>query len=124
MWGAHLRKHLVQPLQGSMQVHFNPAGGAGHILTVVFSTPTLDKAHADGTHLSELVDDLETVVDGLGEKLSKQLVVEDFEAAATGNLANGGGVEAMLEVAVTALHEYAAVTQTLCIHLPTHIVKM
>lgn len=64
------------------------------------------------------------MVDGLGEKLSKQLVVKDFEAAAAGDLADGGGVEAMLEIAVTALHEDAAVTQTLCVHLPTHIVQM
>lgn len=84
----------------------------------------LDEAHADGAHFGELVDDLEAVVDRLGEKLSEQLVVEDLEAAAAGDLAHGGGVEAMLEVTVTALHEDAAVTQTLCINLPSHVVQM
>lgn len=64
------------------------------------------------------------MIDGLGEKLSKQLVVEDLQAAAAGDLADGGGVEAMLEVAVAALHKDAAVAQTLCINLPTHIVQM
>lgn len=30
--GAHLREHLVQPLQGAVQVQLDPAGGAGHRL--------------------------------------------------------------------------------------------
>lgn len=30
--GAHLRQHLVQPLQGAVQVQLDPAGGAGHCL--------------------------------------------------------------------------------------------
>lgn len=32
VWGAHLREHLVQPLQGAVQVQLDPAGGAGHCL--------------------------------------------------------------------------------------------
>lgn len=32
-WGAHLCEHLVQPLQGAVQVQLNPAGGAGHCLS-------------------------------------------------------------------------------------------
>lgn len=41
VWGTHLCKDFIQPLQRPMQMHFNPAGGAGHILTVVFSSPAL-----------------------------------------------------------------------------------
>lgn len=41
MRGAHLREDLVQPLERPVQMYLNPAGGAGHILTVVFSTPSL-----------------------------------------------------------------------------------
>lgn len=107
-----------------MQMNLNPAGGAGHILTVVFSTPALNKAHADGTHFSELIDDLKAVVNGLGEELGKQLVVEDLEAAATGDLTHGCGVEAMLEITVAALDEDTAVAQTLCVHLTTYIVQV
>lgn len=84
----------------------------------------LDKAHADGAHLGELVDHLEAVVDGLGEQLRKELVVEDLQAAAAGDLANGGGVEAVLEVAVAALHEHAAVAQALGVHLAAHVIQV
>lgn len=84
----------------------------------------LDEAHADGAHLGELVDDLEAVVDGLGEQLGEQLVVEDLEAAAARDLAHGGGVEAMLEVAVAALDEDAAVAQALGVHLAAHVVQV
>lgn len=121
---AHLREDFVQPLQGPVQMYLDPTGGAGHILTVVFCTPTLNKAHADGTHLGELVDDLKAVVDRLGEELSKQLVVEDLEAAAAGDLAHGGGVEAVLKIAVAALDEDAAVAQALGVHLSAHVVQV
>lgn len=107
-----------------MEMHLNPAGGAGHILPMVFSTPSLNETHADGAHLSELIDHLEAMVHGLGEELSKQLVVKDLEAAATGDLTHSCGVEAMLEVAVTALDKDTAVTQTLCVHLATYIIQV
>lgn len=64
------------------------------------------------------------MVDGLSEQLSKQLVVEDLQAAATGDLTDSGRVEAMLEVTVPALDEDAAVTQALSIHLPAHVVQV
>lgn len=46
-----------------MQVHFDPAGGAGDVLSVVLGSPALDKAHPNSTHLSKLIDGLEAVVD-------------------------------------------------------------
>lgn len=64
------------------------------------------------------------MVDGLGEELRKQLVVKDLEAAAAGDLAHGGGVEAVLEIAVAALDEDAAVAQTLGVHLAAHVVQV
>lgn len=84
----------------------------------------LHKAHANSAHFSELVDDLEAMVDRLGEELSKQLVVKNLEAAAAGDLTDGGGVEAVLEITVTALDEDAAVTQTLCVHLASNIIQV
>ena len=69
----------------------------------------LDEAHPDGAHLGELVHRLETVVDGLGQQLGKLLVVEDLEATAAGDLAHGGGVEAVVVVAVATLDKDAGV---------------
>ena len=40
---AHLGENLIQPLQGAVQVDLNPAGGAGHVLTVVLGTPALKR---------------------------------------------------------------------------------
>lgn len=84
----------------------------------------LNEAHADGTHLSELIDDLKAVVNRLGEELGKQLVVKDLEAAAAGDFTHSGGVEAVLEVTVPALDEDAAVAQALGVHLAAYIVKV
>jgi hypothetical protein len=62
------------------------------------------------------------MVDRLSQKLSKLLIVKNFQAAAARNLTDGGGMKAVMEVAVPALYKYAAVTETLSIHLPTNVV--
>lgn len=64
------------------------------------------------------------MVDRLGQKLGELLVVEDLEATAAGDLADSGGVEAVVVVTVTALHKDAGVTEALCVHLPTNIVQV
>lgn len=43
MGGSHLGEHLIQPLQGTVQVNLNPAGCAGHVLPVVLCSPSLEK---------------------------------------------------------------------------------
>lgn len=102
----------------------NPAGGASDILAMIFCTPTLYKTHANGAHLSKLIDGFKAVVHRLGQKLSKLLVVKDLQAAATGDLANRRRVEAVVIVAVSTLHKDAAVTKALGIHFTSNIVKM
>lgn len=84
----------------------------------------LNEAHPDGAHFGELIDGFEAVVDGLGEQLCKLLVVENFQATFPGNLADGGGVEAMVVVTVTTLDEDAAVTQALRVHLPSNVIQV
>lgn len=64
------------------------------------------------------------MVDGLSQELGEQLVVKYFEAAATGNLADGSGMEAMLEVTVAALDKDAAVAEALGVHLTAHIIQV
>lgn len=124
VWGAHLSQNFVQPLQRSMKVDLNPAGRACDILAMVLGSPALDKTHPDGAHLGQLVDNFKSMVHRLGEQLSEQLVVEDLEAAAAGDLADSGWVEAVLIVAVPALHEDAAVTHTLGIDLSPDVVQV
>ena len=82
----------------------------------------LDKAHSNGTHLGELIHSLESMVDWLSQKLSKLLIAKNLEAAAAGDLTDGGGMEAMVKVAVPTLNKDAAVTKTLSVHLPTNVV--
>lgn len=86
--------------------------------------PYFNKAHSNSTHLGQLIHHFKTVIDWLGKQLGKELVVEDFEATATGNLADSGWVETMLVVTVAALHKNTAVTDTFSINLPTDVVKM
>lgn len=86
--------------------------------------PYLDKAHSDGAHLSKLINGLKAVVDWLGQKLSKLLVVENLETTSTGDLADSGGVEAVVVITVAALDKYAGVAKALRVHLPSHVVQV
>ena len=86
--------------------------------------PYFNKAHSNRTHLGQLIHHFETMIDWLGEQLGEELIVEDLEAAATGDLADSGWVETMLIVTVAALHKNTAVTDTFSIHFPTNVVKM
>lgn len=45
--GAHLCEHLVQPLQGPVQVQLDPAGGAGHCLS-----PGIDQRGTKGCEVN------------------------------------------------------------------------
>lgn len=86
--------------------------------------PYFNKTHSNSTHLGQLIHHFEAVIDWLGKQLSKELVVEDLEAAATGDLADCGWVETVLVVTVAALHKNTAVTDTFRVNLPTDVVKM
>lgn len=107
-----------------MQVYLNPARGTSDILPMVFGSPALHKAHAYGAHFGEFIDGLETMVHRLCQQLSKFLVVENFQAAPTGNLADGSGMKSMVVIAVPTLHEDAAVTQAFGIHLSSNVIKV
>ena len=52
------------------------------------------------------------------------LVVEYLEAAAGRDFADGGGVEAVVVVAVPRLHEDCRVREALGVHLPAHVVEV
>lgn len=64
------------------------------------------------------------MVNWLSKQLGEELVVEDLKAAAAGDLADSGWVEAMLIVTIAALHKNTAVTDTFSINFPADIVKM
>lgn len=107
-----------------MKVNLNPTWGTGHILPVIFCSPALDKTHSNGAHFGELIYCLKPMIDRLGQKLSKLLIVKNFEAAAARNLTDSGGMKAVMKVAVPTLYKYAAVTETFCIHLSANIVQV
>lgn len=83
-----------------------------------------NKAHPDGTHLGKLIYHLKAVINRLGKQLGKELVVENLQAAATGDLADSCWVEAMLIVTVAALHKNAAVTHALSIYLSSNVIEV
>lgn len=64
------------------------------------------------------------MVDWLRQKLRKLLVVENLEAASTGDLADSGGVEAVVVITVTALDKNAGIAEALRVHLPSHVVQV
>lgn len=84
----------------------------------------LYKTHPESAHLSKLIHCLKAMVHGLSQELSKLLIIENLQAAATGDFADCGGMEPVVVVAVPTLHKDAAVTQTFSVHLPTNVVEM
>lgn len=84
----------------------------------------LHEAHSNGAHFGEFIHRLEPVVHRLCQELGKLLVVEDFQAAPAGDLADSSRMEAMVVVAVPTLHEDAAVTEAFCIYLSSHVIKV
>lgn len=86
--------------------------------------PYFNKAHSNSTHLGQLIHHFKAMIDWLGKQLGEELVVEDLQAAATGDLADRGWVKTMLVVTVAALHKNTAVTDTFGINLPTDVVKV
>lgn len=122
--GAHLRQHLVEPLQGPVQVDLDPARRRRHVLSVVLRPPALHERHPDSAHLGQLVHRLEAVVHALGQQLRELPVVEDLQRAAGRNLAHGRRMEAVMVIAVTTLHEYRSVRQTFRVHFPPYVIQM
>lgn len=84
----------------------------------------LYKTHPESAHLRKLIHRLKAVVHGLSQKLSKLLIIENLQTAATGDFADRGGMEPVVVVAVPTLHKDAAVAQTFSVHLPTNVVEM
>ena len=64
------------------------------------------------------------MVDRLSEKSGEFLIIENFQAAAWGDLANSSGVEAVVVVTVPGLDKYSGVTQTLGVHFSPHVVQV
>lgn len=121
---THLGKNFIQPLERAMQMYLNPAGGASNILPVVLGAPALHEAHSNSAHFGEFVHGLKAMVHGLRQQLSKLLIVENFQAAPAGDLADSGRMEAVMVVAVPALHKDAAVAQALGIHFSSNVVQV
>jgi hypothetical protein len=75
----------------------------------------------DCAHFGEIVDGFESVVDGLSEEGRELTVVEDLQRAPRRDLAHCRRVEPVRVVAVTRLHEYRRVRQTLSVHLTSNV---
>ncbi len=99
----------------------DPARGTRNVLTMILSAPALHKAHSNGAHLGEFVDGLEPLVDGLGQELSKLLIVENLQTASGRNLADGRWVEPVGVVTLPTLDKDGPVTQALCKDLSSNV---
>lgn len=86
-------------------MNFDPARRARHVLPMVLRAPALHKAHPDRAHLRQLVHRLEPVIDRLRQQLRKLLIIEDLQRATGRDLAHCARMEAVVVVAVAALHK-------------------
>lgn len=73
VWWPHLRQHLVQPLQGSVEMDLNPARSRGDVLPMVLGPPALHERGPDGAHFRQLVDRFEAMVHSVGQEMGKLL---------------------------------------------------
>ena len=120
----HLNQHLVKPLQGTMQMDFNPAWCTGNILAVILSSPAFDKTQANRAHLRQLIHCLITIIDRLWKQLGKFLAVENFKGACWRNLAHCCWMKAMNVVTISTLHKDCRVTEAFSKNLSTNIIQM
>lgn len=88
-----------------MEVDLDPARSRGHILTMIFGPPTFDKGHAYRTHLCQLIDSFETMIDALRQQLRELPVIEDLQRAIRRYLTHRRRVEAVVVIAVSTLDE-------------------
>lgn len=84
----------------------------------------LYKTHTESAHLSKLIHCLKAMVHWLCQKLSKLLIIENLQTAATRYFAHCGWMETMMVVAVPTLHKNTAVTEAFSIHFSTNIIEM
>ena len=105
-------------------MHFNPARCTGHVLTVILCPPALHKAHTNCAHFGELKNCFKSLIDTLCEELCKILIVEYFQGASRGDLANGGGMKMVGIVAVTTLDKDGSIAETLGKHFTSNVKQM
>lgn len=96
-----------------MEVHLYPAGCTRNVLAMILSPPALDKAHANRTHLCELVHGLETLVDRESQKLGKLLIIKDLQTAVRRDLADSCRVKTVGMIALSALDKDGIVAEAL-----------
>lgn len=120
----HLRENFIEPLQRPVQVHLDPTRSARHVLSVVLRTPALHEAHPNRAHLGQFIDGFEPVIDALRQQLCELGVVEDAQRAAGRYFAHGGGVEAVVVVAVAGLYENGAIRKAFCVNFAVDVVEV
>ena len=96
----HLLENLVEPLQRTIQVQLNPAGGGSDCFSSILVAPSFYKRHPDGAHPGKVVHGFKPMVDRLAQQGCKLLVVEYSEIVCRRNLADSGRVPTKVFVRV------------------------
>lgn len=100
----------VEPLEGSVESHLNPAWRACDGLASVVVAPALDETDADRAHLGELKDGIVAFGYGACQDVGEFVVREDLEITAWWELAYCGWMPAVHCVAVGTLYKDGTVT--------------
>ena len=100
-----VRQHPVQPLQGTMQVHLDPAWSSGHSLPVILRPPPLYKAESYHTHPGQLVHSIAVSVHGLSQPVRKVSTIEHQHTTTPWDFAHSCGVSTIATVSTCTLHK-------------------
>lgn len=93
-------------MQRLVEANLDPAGTRGNVLTLILGAPALDEGEANDAHLGELEAMLVAARPRrLLQEARKVVQTEDLQFAAGRNLADGCGVEVVVEIAKARLDE-------------------
>lgn len=120
----HRLKNLVEPLKRSIKTYFNPTRGAGDVLAVIFSAPSFDETQTHNAHLRKLKYSFKSLTDRLIKQICEFLIIEDSEAAARRDFADGRRMESMVIVTIATLDKDATFAQALGKYLTSDIIQM
>ena len=91
---------------------------------MILCSPALHKTQTNCAHLGEIVNGLKSLVHTLGKQLCEFLIIEYLQRAPRWDLTHRGRMEMVGVVAVTTLHKYRPLAQTLGKNLTPHVEKM
>lgn len=110
---SHSSETIVQPLERSVQVDFDPTRCSRYILSMILCTPSFDKWQADRAHFCKSHSGLKARVHDLIEQIIKFIAVKQFQLAVFHHFANCARGKVVQIICHLSLNKYRWIRQAL-----------